>query len=141
MIINRIKEYREMNDIKQKDVAKALNVHFSTVSGWENGNDTMPLTRIISFANHYKISLDYIFEISSRNNYVPLTINPKTISENLLRLRKANNMTQQEVSRRLNISTGTYCDYENGKNLIKTNALYGLTTIYKPFSLDKIFKK
>ena len=50
-------------------------------------------------------------------------------------------MTQQEVSRKLNISTGTYCDYENGKNLIKTNALYGLTTIYKPFSLDKIFKK
>jgi transcriptional regulator with XRE-family HTH domain len=82
MIINRIKEYREINDIKQKDVAKALNVHFSTVSGWENGNDTMPLTRIIAFANHYKISLDYIFELSSRNNYVPLTINPKTIKQN-----------------------------------------------------------
>lgn len=141
MIINRIKEYRESNDIKQKDVAKALNVHYSTVSGWENGNDTMPLTRIIAFANHYKISLDYIFEINSRNNYIPLAINPKVISENLLKLRKDNNMTQQEVSKKLNISTGTYCDYENGKNLIKTNSLYGLTQIYKPFSIDKIFKK
>ena len=60
----------------------------------------------------------------------------ETISENLLKLRKTNNMTQQQVSAKLNISTGTYCDYENGKNLIKTNALYGLTTIYKPFSLD-----
>lgn len=141
MIINRMREYREIHDIKQKDIAKALNVHYSTVSGWENGNDTMPLTRIITFANHYKLSLDYLFEISSNNNYVPLTINKDKIAENLLKLRKANNMTQQEVSRKLNISTGTYCDYENGKNLIKTNALYGLTTIYKPFSLDKIFKK
>ena len=141
MIINRMREYREMHDIKQKDIAKALNVHYSTVSGWENGNDTMPLTRIITFANHYKLSLDYLFEISSNNNYVPLTINKDKIAEKLLKLRKANNMTQQEVSRKLNISTGTYCDYENGKNLIKTNALYGLPTIYKPFSLDKIFKK
>ena len=141
MIINRMREYREIHDIKQKDIAKALNVHYSTVSGWENGNDTMPLTRIIAFANHYKLSLDYLFEISSNNNYVPLTINKDKIAENLLKLRKANNMTQQEVSRKLNISTGTYCDYENAKNLIKTNALYGLTTIYKPFSLDKIFKK
>ena len=141
MIINRIREYREIHDIKQKDIAKALNVHYSTVSGWENGNDTMPLTRIITFANHYKLSLDYLFEISSNNNYVPLTINKDKIAENLLKLRKANNMTQQEVGRKLNISTGTYCDYENGKNLIKTNTLYGLTTIYKPFSLDKILKK
>jgi DNA-binding XRE family transcriptional regulator len=101
----------------------------------------MPLTRIIDFANYYKISLDYLFEISNKNNYVPLKINKKNVGEHLLRLRKLNNMTQEEVSKRLNISTGTYCDYENGRNLIKTNALYGLTQIYKPFSLDKIFKK
>lgn len=141
MIINRIREYREANDIKQKEIAEALDVHYSTVSGWENGNDTMPLTRIIDFANHYKISLDYLFEISNKNNYIPLKINKKLVGENLLRLRKLNNMTQEEVSKKLNISTGTYCDYENGRNLIKTNALYGLTQIYKPFSLDKIFKK
>ncbi len=141
MIINRIREYRETHDIKQNEVAKILNVHYSTVSGWENGNDTMPLRRIIAFANHYKLSLDYIFEVSNKNNYVPLTLNTKLIGQNLLKLRKLNNMTQQEVSSKLNISTGAYCDYENGKNLIKTNALYGLTTIYKPFSIDKIFQK
>lgn len=141
MIINRLREYREIHDIKQKDIAKVLNVHYSTVSGWENGNDTIPLTRIIAFANHYKISLDYLFELTSKINYIPLTINTKVVGENLKRLRKLNNMTQEEVSRKLNISTGTYCDYENGNNLIKTNALYGLTQIYKPFSIDKIFKK
>ena len=80
-------------------------------------------------------------EISNKNHYVPLTLNTKQIGQNLLKLRKLNNMTQQEVSRKLNISTGTYCDYENGNNLIKTNALYGLTQIYKPFSIDKIFQK
>ena len=85
MIINRIREYRESNDIKQVEIANVLNVHYSTVSGWENGNDTMPLRRIIAFANHYKLSLDYLFEISNKNHYVPLTLNTKQIGQNLLK--------------------------------------------------------
>ena len=41
MLVRNLRESREELDLKQKDIAAVLNVHFSTVSGWETGKDTM----------------------------------------------------------------------------------------------------
>ena len=60
MIIKNFKESRELLDIKQKDIAEFFGVHFSTVSGWETGKDTIPLERLIDYANKYNYSLDYV---------------------------------------------------------------------------------
>ena len=127
-------------DLKQKDIAEMFGVHFATVSGWETGKDTIPLKRLITYANLYKISLDYLFGIMKQNNYQEIILDIENLSENLFNLRNKNNMTQEAIGKKLNISTGTYCDYENGKELISTTTLYGLTTIYKPFSIDKLFQ-
>ena len=34
------------------------------VSGWETGKDTIPLKRLIKYANHYNLSLDYLFGLT-----------------------------------------------------------------------------
>ena len=49
-------------------------------------------------------------------------------------------MTIEQVSKKINISSSTYCDYENGKNLIKTVYLVNLLSIYEPFSIDNLFR-
>lgn len=130
MIIAKLKEIREDAGLTQKQEAKKMKVAPSTISGWENGNDTIPLNRLIDFCNLYKVSLDYVFKMSSENVYSELEINIKKISAFLLNARKEYKLTQEQVANKLNISTGTYCDYENGNNLIKTTSLYSLTKIY-----------
>lgn len=140
MIVKNFKESREILDIKQKDIADYFNVNFSTVSGWETGKDTIPLRRLIEYANHYNYSLDYLFGITrdSNNKYLPLKIDLEIIATNLRKIRKKHNLTQEEVAKKLNTTQASYAHYELAQNLIPTAFLYNLTKVYKPFSIDRL---
>lgn len=140
MIVKNFKESREILDIKQKDIAEYFNVNFSTVSGWETGKDTIPLRRLIEYANHYNYSLDYLFGITrdSNNKYLPLEIDLELIATNLRKIRKKHNLTQEDVAKKLNTTQASYAHYELAQNLIPTAFLYNLTKIYKPFSIDQL---
>lgn len=140
MIIKNLRDSRENNDIKQKEVAEYFNVNYSTVSGWETGKDTIPLRRLIEYANHYNFSLDYLFGLTRYNDtsYKNLTINLDIIATNLRILRKRNGMTQEQVASKINTSQANYAHYETAVNLIPTTFLYSLTKIYKPFSIDAL---
>lgn len=128
-----------MLDIKQKDIAKTFNVNFSTVSGWETGKDTIPIRRLIDYANHFNYSLDYLFGLTRHNtNYEPLNINLELIAKNLRIIRKQNKLTQAELAKKLNTTQASYSHYENATNIIPTVFLYNLTKIYKPFSIDEL---
>jgi len=139
MIIKNFKESREILDLKQKDIADYFSVHFSTVSGWETGKDTIPLERLIEYSNNYGYSLDYLFGITRFNiKYEPLIIDLELIAKNLRLLRKHNKMTQTEVADKINTTQASYAHYENAINLIPTAFLYNLTQIYKYFSVDEL---
>ena len=56
-----------------------------------------------------------------------------------LELRLKNKVTQSFVAKRLNTSQSAYSHYENALNVIPTSFIYGLTKIYKPFSIDELF--
>lgn len=128
-----------MLDVKQKDIAELFNVHFSTVSDWETGKDTIPIERLVDYANHYNYSLDYLFGIKNYNEeYLPLTLDLNLIAHNLKILRKKNNYTQEKLAKKLNTNQASYAHYENATNMIPTVFLYNLTTVYKPFSIDKL---
>lgn len=130
MIIKTFKYSREMLDVKQKDIAELFNVHFSTVSGWETGKDTIPIERLVDYANHYNYSLDYLFEIKNYNEeYLPLTLDLNLIAHNLKILRKKNNYVQEKLAKKLNTNQASYAHYENATNMIPTVFLYNLTTI------------
>ena len=83
MILKNFKSSREDLDLKQKDLAEFFNLHYSTISGWETGKDT--------------------------------------------------------VAKKLNTSQAAYSHYETATNIIPTIFIYGLTKIYKPFSIDTLF--
>ena len=140
MIIYNLRNSRENMDLKQKDIAEMFGVHYATVSGWETGKDTIPLERLIEYANRFNFSLDYLFGITKQNDtsYLPLEIDLNVIAQNLRKIRKSHNLTQEDVAKRINTSQASYAHYENSVNLIPTTFLYNLTDIYKPFSIDKI---
>ena len=140
MVIYNLRNSRENMDLKQKDIAEIFGVNFSTVSGWETGKDTIPLERLVEYANHFNFSLDYLFGVTKNNDtsYLSLKLDLDIIAQNLRQIRKLNNMTQEEVAKKINTSQANYAHYENSVYLIPTAFLYNLTEIYKPFSIDKL---
>lgn len=139
MIVENLRESRENLDIKQKDVAEYFGLNFATISGWETGKDTIPLKRLIQYANHYGYSLDYLFGLTRYNTkYDDLIIDLDLIAKNLRVLRKQNKMTQEEIASKINTTQASYAHYENAVNLIPTTFLFNLTKIYEPFSIDTL---
>lgn len=140
MIVKNLRESRELLDLKQKEIAEEFKVNFTTVSGWETGKDTIPLERLVDYANRYNYSLDYLFGLTRENTvqYEPLIIDLELIAKNLRTIRKKNNLTQEQVAKKINTTQAAYAHYENAINLIPTAFLYNLTEIYKPFSIDKL---
>lgn len=58
--VERIRELREDNDLKQKDIALLLQTTQQVYSRYENGENEIPLHHLITLARFYKVSLDYI---------------------------------------------------------------------------------
>lgn len=66
----RMRELREDNDLKQKDLAKYLSVDQSTYSDYENGRINVPSDILIMTAEFYNVSLDYLVGRSNVKKFI-----------------------------------------------------------------------
>ncbi len=57
---SRLRDLREDNDLKQKDIAKLLFITQQQYSLYEKGYRDIPTTALITLADFYKVSTDYI---------------------------------------------------------------------------------
>ena len=60
MYQNRLRDLREDNDLKQKDLATLLQVHQTTYSDYELGRLNIPVNALHILADHYNVSVDYL---------------------------------------------------------------------------------
>lgn len=60
----RIKELREDNDYKQIDLAKYLDCSQVCYSYYETGKRDVPTDILIKLSKFYRVSVDYILELS-----------------------------------------------------------------------------
>lgn len=65
MKYERIKELREDNDLKQRQLAKILNISQSTYSSYEVGNREIPIYLLIALVKFYDTSVDYLLGITN----------------------------------------------------------------------------
>ncbi len=56
----RLKDLREDNDVKQKQLAEYLNIKQNTYSQYENGKREIPIEMLWKLADFYNTSIDYI---------------------------------------------------------------------------------
>ncbi len=124
MIKNNIKYCREELEMTQQELGYIFGVSGSTVAGWENDHDTMPLTKLVRFSNMYKYSLDFIVGLSRTNNYKEVKIDKRKIGSNLKIIRDKLKLSQQQIADECMISQTTYSNYETGLYLINTLTLY-----------------
>lgn len=75
--IKRIKDLREDNDIKQKEIAEYLEITQQQYSLYEKGIRTIPIDLIIKLAKFYDVSTDYILGLKDNpeNNKIKNQIN------------------------------------------------------------------
>ena len=62
MVFKNLRAIREDNDIKQKDVAKYLNISQNTYSQYENGVIALTAEVLIKLADFYDVSVDYLLD-------------------------------------------------------------------------------
>lgn len=140
MLNNNIKYCREELEMTQEELGYIFGVTGTTVSGWENNNDTMPLPKMVKFANMYHYSLDYITGLSRKNEYTKIDkLDKKKVGEKLKSLRKELGLTQQQIADECMITQQSYSLYENGKSLVTSLVLFTICYNHK-LSIDKILK-
>lgn len=110
----------------QEELGIVFGVTSSTVAGWENNHDIMPLNKLFKFSKLYGYSLDYLTGLSRvNNNIIDIDkLDKKRIGKNLKKIRKQLHMTQQEIADECMISQTTYSGYEIGNYLITSLSLY-----------------
>ena len=62
MRFKNLRSIREDNDIKQKDIAKYLNISQNTYSQYETGVISLTAEVLIKLANYYNVSIDYLLD-------------------------------------------------------------------------------
>lgn len=58
---NRIKEYREMRNITQRELAERLGTDIRNIRRWENGEASIDVVKAIKMAKILEASTDEIF--------------------------------------------------------------------------------
>lgn len=136
-MFKRLFDIREENDLTQEEVGKILSVSRVSISQWENEKETIPLEKLNKFANHFKISLDYLANLTDIRKYEnsKKDLNPVLIGQRIKEIRKINNLTLRDLAKILNTSSSTISAYETGKVLILTSFAYEIAIKYN-ISLD-----
>lgn len=65
LIMNRLKDLREDNDLYQKDIAKILNISQTGYSKYETETNDIPTNILIKLALYYETSIDYILGLTN----------------------------------------------------------------------------
>ena len=141
MIGNNLKWCREELEMTQVELGNVFGVSDSTVRGWENAYDIMPIKKLVKFSNLYGYSLDFILGLTRENKTYTdkIKLDKKIVGEKLKVLRKTLGLSQQVIADECGISRATYCHYEIGMNLITTLTLYSICKNHK-ISIDEFLR-
>ena len=119
MNLANIYSYRIENNISQKEIIEFLKISKGTYSAWENGQDIIPLKRLIDICDYLNISVDFALNISNTKSYKNYnsSFDKNTLQERLKSIRKEKNLTLKELALKLNTSPSVLSRYENGKSM------------------------
>ena len=129
----KLKYLREERELTQKDLGDLLEIHAATYSQFEREDSLIPIKRLVTLANFYNVSLDYLFSFTTNRQYNNnlKEINLELSSKRLKEIRKINKFTQAKLAHHLNTTQSNIVGYEKGKFPIATPYLYMICQKFK----------
>ncbi|MDE5557512.1 MAG: helix-turn-helix domain-containing protein [Ruminococcus sp.] len=67
--LQRLKDLREDKDLQQSDIAKLLRTTQPQYSRYETGERELPIRHLVTLADFYKVSADYILGRTNIKSY------------------------------------------------------------------------
>ncbi len=131
--MERLKDIREDHDLTQNEMASIIGAKRSAYSLWELGINIIPLNYLCKFADYFNYSLDYVLGLTNdkNENNIQKGLDLYILGENIRKLRKQKNLSQENIANILNVTQACINHYENGKILISTSNLYKLSKRFK----------
>ncbi len=128
----RIIELRDEKNLSQKEIAKYLEIDNSLYAKYEKEYEIIPIKHLNALCSYFDVSLDYLFEFTNEKAYQNQNeeINISKMVTHLKELRKDNKITQEKLSKELNIARSALANYERGRNVIATPFLYTICKKY-----------
>lgn len=68
MYLRRLRDLREDHDLSQTNIANLLHIQQTVYSRYERGFQTIPLEHLITLADYYNVSIDYIVDRTQNPN-------------------------------------------------------------------------
>lgn len=139
MLLNRIKDLRDDNDLSQVKMAEIVGVSKSNYARWETDENIIPLKHLNKVCNYFNVSMDYITGLSIERNYkcINKKLNKELIGKRLKTFRTENNLSQEALAKEINTSHSTISAYETGKTMLLTAFAYDIAKKYN-ISMDWI---
>ena len=122
----RLIDLREDKDLKQKQIAKLLNIDRSQYSKLELEVYKLTSDKLIILSNYYNTSVDYILGIT--NEIKPYLRDFSDLK--LLKQRKLSNLKRYDVSQIVNVSQPQYSALENNRSQLTHDKLIILSNFY-----------
>lgn len=126
----RIDDLRADGDLKVKDIADILGITADNFSDYANGRSNFPLTMLNKMVNYFRVSFDYITGLSDVKVFYDKDIDLKLLKVRLKKVRKLNNLTQDEAAHVIGDKQSTYWNYETGCSIIPISKLYLFSKFY-----------
>ena len=122
----RLKKVRIYADLSQQEVANYLGVSRNSYNMWERENDIIPIRQLDKFCNLFDVSFDFVLGFSDTWKYQEnKPMNSKLLAKRIKRIRRENDVTQDELAKALNITRSSISKYENEVNLALTSYIIG----------------
>lgn len=141
MRYSKIKDLREDNDLRQREVAKLLKVRRSTYTMWELGDVNFPVEKLIVLANILHTNIEYLLNLCTDKSSIcyPNDIDLVIIGNKLRDYRVKIGKTQKDFAKTLGIRQSSYSYYEDGRTRIPTDRLVILVKVYH-IPLNDLFR-
>lgn len=127
--IERLRDIREDKDYNQEFISKLIEVSRTQYSMYECGIRLIPATKLIILANYYKVSTDYLLNLTNERKRYKI-VNNKYNTNNIKLLRKTNNIKQEDTAILLKTTQEQYSRYERGERIIPIDRLSILAKYY-----------
>jgi transcriptional regulator with XRE-family HTH domain len=95
--MRKLKELREQRRLNQEGLAMKLSVSQSTISAYEVGERTPDLETLISIANFFDVSIDYLVGLSETRKHVKQGDLLSDELEFLSRYKKATSVDKEKI--------------------------------------------